>query len=226
MLRLSERYTSVQGEGPNAGLPTQFVRFAGCNLRCPGWPCDTPFAVDPAIWRSDSEPLSAQALVGRIPSWPKNICFTGGEPLIQPDVELQELVELLHSKEYRFEMFTNGSKLIPAWALGIVRFMMDWKLPGSGEYDSIDPAVRLENAQRLFRGDGIKFVVAGQTDLDQARQDWQELVRKGVVAQFWATPVWGVDPKTVIDYIFMHQLPWKLSLQVHKYIWQPDERGV
>lgn len=227
MLRLSELYTSVQGEGANVGLPTQFVRFAGCNLRCPGWPCDTPHAIEPSIWRHESEKLSGTDLIERIPSYPRNLCLTGGEPLTQPNIELQEFCELAWSKGHTIEMFTNGTQLLPHWAHGRMRFMMDWKLPGSGEYEKMPEDVRMANVRRLHMSDGVKFVAKDVEDLHIAHSDWHKLKAVGTVAQFWATPVWdALDPQSVVEYILDHELPWKLSVQVHKYVWDADKRLV
>ncbi|MHA2264890.1 MAG: 7-carboxy-7-deazaguanine synthase QueE, partial [Candidatus Thorarchaeota archaeon] len=100
-MKLSEVYTSVQGEGPRVGVPTTFVRFGGCNLRCPGWGsgslpdgtsvrgCDTIFAVYPE-YRSQWESVSVRQLLERIPPEITNVCITGGEPLIQPTKDLNE----------------------------------------------------------------------------------------------------------------------------------------
>src|ERR1700704_2587022 len=97
---LSEVYNSIQGEGPNVGQPTTFVRFAGCNMRCPGWPCDTPYAIDPAIWRYESMKASTMWVAEQILDLkPRHVCFTGGEPFMQPWEELQELWAKLHTRD-------------------------------------------------------------------------------------------------------------------------------
>jgi len=70
-MRLSELYTSIQGEGPRVGQPVQFMRFAGCNLRCPSWPCDTQHAIDAARYRHEWETVTPEELAGRVPAWPK-----------------------------------------------------------------------------------------------------------------------------------------------------------
>lgn len=226
-LRLSELYTSIQCEGPNTGYPTQFVRFAGCNLRCPGWPCDTQHAIDPAIWKTQSEKLTAEQLFNILPRWPKRLCLTGGEPFLQPNVELHEFVEMCIAAGYYIECFTNGTFTFPQWALQTMSFMMDWKLPGSGESDRLNDETRLNNANRLRRSDGIKFVCVDIDDMVTARQVSYTLLEHDVVAQLWAAPAWDrLEPTTLIDYIQETEVPWRLNLQVHKMIWHPDERLV
>src|SRR5215831_11620988 len=122
MMRLSEIYASLQGEGPRVGLPTIFVRFAGCNLRCPGWPCDTPYAIDPATSRKEWLTRTPHQIAEDISmviatSGATNICFTGGEPFLQPSEEFHKLlVELVVlAQGLTFEAFTNGTLEWPTW---------------------------------------------------------------------------------------------------------------
>jgi 7-carboxy-7-deazaguanine synthase len=227
-MNLLELYTSVQGEGPRTGQPTTFVRFAGCNMRCPGWPCDTQHAIEPELWKPLHTKLSAQGVADRVPAWPLNICLTGGEPLIQSAGEMQTLVEALWDAGHTVEMFTNGSRPLPSWAHGRVRFMMDWKLPGSGEGET-KREQRLANAKNLHPLDGIKFVCVDQADVDAAAQTWYDLVMHyEVMAQFWIAKAWGRDltDEFLVDYIVEKKLPWNLNVQVHKTIWDPDKKGV
>src|SRR6266498_4505304 len=129
-MRLVEVYTSIQGEGVNVGKPTQFVRFGGCNLRCEGWACDTPFAIYPKEYRHTWEKLEPQEVYDRIASWPKHVCLTGGEPHLQPVSELIALSNFLRYGDYTFEVFTNGTYPL---VLNDCSYVMDWKLLGSGE---------------------------------------------------------------------------------------------
>lgn len=225
-LILSELYTSIQCEGPNIGKPTQFVRFAGCNMRCPGWPCDTQHAIDPAIWRHEAERLSPTELYHRVVSGPGNICLTGGEPFMQKEGDLQEFVEMCKATNMSVEAFTNGSFYFPGWALTQIQFIMDWKLKGSGEADT-NVAMRLQNAMHLKRADNIKFVVVDKDDLEEALLQYTELMIKGCSAQFWVGAAWDrIGQQEVIDYMILHELPWRLNVQLHKYLWDPDERRV
>lgn len=237
-LRLSELYTSIQGEGPNVGQPTQFVRFAGCNLRCPGWPCDTPHAIDPKIWREEAERLDFETLNDRLAEWPRSITLTGGEPLTQPSDELKNFVEL-SVLDYEIDIFTNGTRPFPGWLVdpnNDITIIMDWKLPGSGEPFAqsnlfVAPetqSTRLENAGALRESDAIKFTVKDIRDLDVARDTYYKLGDNlDCQAQVYVGGVWdAIDDQLIVEYITSHELDWKLNVQLHKYVWPAEARGV
>ena len=115
-MKLLELYTSVQGEGPNVGLPTTFVRFAGCNLRCPGWPCDTPYSIFPEQWKEEFKEVTPADLYLYIKhEVPHHICITGGEPFLQPHAELAELIANLTDSAYTIDIFTNGTLPLLFW---------------------------------------------------------------------------------------------------------------
>lgn len=230
-LRLVEHYASTQGEGPRTGKTTQFIRFAGCNMTCAGWPCDTPFAVDPAIYRENSywrEPsnLLNDAVLMRNETGANNLCLTGGEPFLQPNTLLEEFTALAIAEGFEVEAFSNGSFIYSKDALKMIDFMMDWKLDGSGEGDT-----RLENrranALNLKPGSGIKFVCKDEVDFNQAMEIYNELkdlVNPGV--RFWAGSAWAVFPeREVVELILKNQLPWSLNVQVHNFVWPANERG-
>lgn len=233
-MNVCEVYTSVQGEGPNTGKPITFVRFGGCNLRCPGWGtghlpdgtevpgCDTVFAVYPE-WRDtwDSRtPLEVRSLV---PDSPRMVCLTGGEPLIQRSKDMVDLVQLLLQDSFTIDLFTNGSQLLPSWtALNKVTVIMDWKLPGSGEGGTFN----VENLERLYPKDAIKFVVKNRVDFDVALEHiaWAK-VEKFLDAQVWFGPVWNeMDPSELAVWVQEEYPNGRMNLQTHKYIWHPDER--
>lgn len=230
-LRLSELYTSIQCEGPNTGRPTQFVRFAGCNMRCPGWPCDTLFAVEPKLYLAEggSEKLTAKELFARVydeGNAVQNICLTGGEPFLQREAELQEFVDMCSMSGMKIECFSNGSFHYPHWAIVKMQFIMDWKLEGSGEATT-NYQERVTNAMKLKRSDHIKFVVKDSHDLEEAAGEYLHLQSRGCSAQFWVGQAWDqIDVQSIIDFVLSNKLPWNLNVQVHKMIWPPDQRGV
>jgi len=207
---------------------TVFVRFAGCNMRCPGWPCDTPYAIEPSIWRHEAEKLGAHevALRARVECEENaavNVCFTGGEPFMQPHEDLREITRIVMAHGIPCEVFTNGSYIFPEWAFQTITFMMDWKLTGSGEAMN-HRAQRYENARRLKVNDGIKFVVKDVEDLDEAARISSVLETR---AQFWVGAAWGhIRDVDIVDYIKHNRLPWRLNVQTHKHIWEPTLRGV
>jgi 7-carboxy-7-deazaguanine synthase len=236
MLRLSEVYQSVQGEGPRVGSPTVFVRFAGCNLRCPGWPCDTPFAIDPALfrqeWRTVSHVDIADEILDVCGDNIRNICFTGGEPMLQSEKELELLVNVLIDRGFKtFEAFSNGTIIYPDWWLDNIYTVMDWKLPGSGE--KTDVTERWKNSAELGAGDAVKFTIKDREDYDIACQVWSDL------EEMWQDdpsptrpvvyygPVWdAIQPKTLVEWVLSDGFDWKLNLQIHNMIWDRTERGI
>lgn len=225
MPRLLELYTSIQGEGPRTGEPTQFVRFAGCNLRCPGWPCDTQHAIEPSLYRTNSRILTPQGIAEAIQPWPMNLCLTGGEPFIQKHTDLQELVQLVKAQGYTVEVFTNGTIEIPQWAFTDCQIMLDWKLPGSGE-DLVMNSYRYENLGYLRRGSGVKFIVVDHFDLEAAYNTWLAY-NEITEAQFWVGAAWGrISDEAIINFVLENRLPWRLNVQMHKHIWPADKQGV
>lgn len=227
MLRLSEMYSSIQGEGVRVGLPTTFVRFAGCNMRCPGWPCDTPHAIEPSIWVKESEKVTALELAERISNEvPRNICLTGGEPFLQKEEELHELI-VSCAPELTWEVFTNGSFPFPQWALDRLHFTMDWKLKGSGEAETYR-GVRTVNALSLKETDDIKFVVKDEADLREAMTYAIVLRNRGYRGGFLVGAVWSeINDEFIVSWMLEQGIhDWRLNVQTHKYIWMPEERRV
>jgi 7-carboxy-7-deazaguanine synthase len=228
-MRLSELDTSIQCEGPNVGRLTQFVRFAGCNMRCPGWPCDTQHAIEPKLFLAPggSEKVSPKELFERVQAnGVKGICLTGGEPFLQRTAELQEFVEMLSEAGYQIECFTNGSFVYPDWALRLIQFIMDWKLEGSGEAET-NYQQRMQNALRLKRSDNIKFVVKDSADLEEAASEYLHLLSRGCIAQFWVGSAWDtIDVDSLIEFATSNKFPWKINVQIHKLLWDPEKRGV
>ena len=226
LLRVSEVYQSIQGEGPNVGSPTTFVRFAGCNLRCPLWPCDTPHAIEPRIFEKEQLLVSPQDLVHQLNSYPSNICITGGEPFIQNSAALETFVTYLKAESRLVECFSNGTIKYPTWATEKMTMVMDWKLPGSGEDDT--NVVRRNNACQLAPGSYIKFVIADRHDFDVAVSIWQEFRFRVNYGVEWSYGVaWNkLDNAKLIEWVLGADLPWKLNMQVHNFIWDRKQRGI
>jgi 7-carboxy-7-deazaguanine synthase len=232
VFRLSELYTSIQGEGPNVGTPTVFTRFGGCNLRCAGWACDTPYAIFPK-YRNEWRRISWLDLYDEIIKQPaQNVCLTGGEPFLQPRSALAELTTHLVTARKTVEAFSNGTILYPDWAVDNVTFTMDWKLPGSGE-DMSNP-IRLMNLNRLAsspKPQAIKFVVKDIDDFYTAMGLWGQYVKGKTNITTYAGRVWSDDPERLTDaqlaeWIITHQMPWKLNVQMQNHIWNRSQRGI
>jgi organic radical activating enzyme len=151
------------------------------------------------------------------------INLTGGEPFQQPERLLEQFV-MRAIKDFEIECFSNGSFIYPQWALDNINFVMDWKLEGSGEA-ATKRDERTVNAHRLKPSDAIKFVVTGVSDLHEARETWQWL-RNDTPAEFWCGPAWGLyGAADIVEYIKTYTLPWNLNVQVHNYVYNPQERG-
>jgi 7-carboxy-7-deazaguanine synthase len=228
-VRVSEVYPSVQGEGPRVGNTTVFLRFGGCNLRCPGWPCDTQHAIDPKYRKEwlTLEPAQLYKVVNaeayRVGT--KQVTLTGGEPFLQKNEELADLCSLLWSHNFDIECFSNGTLQYPPWAIGRIKFIMDWKLPGSGE--NSNDIRRMDNLTRLTKHDAIKFVCKDLQDIEYAQELYESFIRGHSPVQVYYGKVWDADITDAIlaDYVMKHRLPWKLNVQLHNYIWDAQERG-
>lgn len=236
-MRLSEIYTSIQGEGPNTGKPTTFVRFGGCNLRCPGWGkgqlpdgtwvdgCDTVFAVYPE-WRGSWESVDPDTLFERIPLEPLRVCLTGGEPLLQRTRDMNRLAFGLLDAEYQIDLFTNGSQSLHPYGWTQqepTTVVMDWKLPGSGEFGSFNT----DNLQYLREKDALKFVCKDGNDFGFALDILDTIVHRRTNAQIWFGTVWGeLDHKTLAGWIEREYPNGRMNIQTHKLIWPPEARRV
>lgn len=230
-MRVSEVYVSVQGEGPRVGIPTVFVRFGGCNLRCPGWPCDTPYAIDPK-YRKEWTHMGAEELVALVKQKATgldyyNICLTGGEPFLQKHDELAHFVRLVDNlPEAGFiECFSNGTILYPSWVFTNIMFVMDWKLDGSGE----DPhnENRLVNLKELTFADAVKFVIKDEADYNLARKLWMAYIKDKSGVQVYYGAVWGaIKDSQLVQWVLGDGLPWRLNVQQHNYIWDRSQRGI
>jgi 7-carboxy-7-deazaguanine synthase len=232
-LRVIEVYASYQGEGPNTSRPTVFVRFAGCNFKCPLWPCDTQHAIDPKLFRTTQRFLEPQELVDEVVAFGiDNICLTGGEVFLQQEDALADFLlrlDVQTSYKWNVECFTNGS--LP-WGRDAVphinNFILDWKLPGSGEAGNYaeNPAWE-DNLARMTGYDAIKFTIADRVDYEMAkRRYWAEAFDKQDY-KVYAGVVWGkLETEELCKWMIEDKLPWYLNVQVHKFVWHPDQIGV
>ncbi|MGM0804758.1 MAG: 7-carboxy-7-deazaguanine synthase QueE [Bacillota bacterium] len=222
-----EIFETVEGEGLQAGYPTVFVRVFHCNLRCT-W-CDTTYSYAPAKPEFEA---TIEEIVNTIKSFrSQRICFTGGEPLIHREKSaalLLAMADLEHIVDIHIE--TNGAiDLQPFEQLRNshhdlqkkMRFVMDYKLPASGEMDRM----HMDNFKELQHQDEIKFVVGSVNDFEITKQVVSEHYRNGQIS---VSPVWeSMPPRRLVELLLENPLPnAKLSLQLHKVIWHPEERGV
>lgn len=234
-MRLSELYNSTQGEGPRVGLPTTFVRLAGCNLKCASWPCDSPYAIDAKQYRNEWENIEPGELAQRVlkrttPGW--NVCITGGEPWLQNSLEMMTLITLLEREGRKVECFSNGTLRIPdvVFDKTDISFVFDCKLPGSGEND-LNLRTFADNLHRglITNRAVLKFTVASVGDMAYA-MELEDLFKEQLGVNHipvYVGAAWGhVTEKQVWEWIQESELvDWRLNVQVHKYIYG-DIRGI
>jgi 7-carboxy-7-deazaguanine synthase len=213
MLTVNELFYSIQGESTYAGRPCVFVRLTACDLRCT-W-CDTPYAFTQGHRRSVDEVLEDVSRYGC-----RLVEVTGGEPLLQEDV--YALMERLLVDGFTVLLETGGHRSI-ARVPGPVVAIMDVKCPGSGEADKVD----WENMARLRPHDQVKFVICDRADYEFARDALARYDLPSRIAAVLFSPAHGVlDPRELSEWVLADRLPVRVQVQLHKYIWGADARGV
>lgn len=213
MLTINEIFHSIQGESTHAGRPCVFVRLTACDLRCT-W-CDTPYAF------AEGRKTTIEDVVERVAAFGCEVVeITGGEPLLQADV--YPLMDRLLGAGHTVMLETGGHISVERVPPGVIK-IVDVKCPGSGE----DARNCWDNLSRLTPRDEVKFVLRDRRDYDYA---------KGVVSRYSLpdrcgavlfSPVHGVlAPADLAAWMLEDRVPVRLQLQVHKYIWGAEARGV
>lgn len=221
--RVVEHFLSINGEGRRAGQLALFIRFAGCNLNCEY--CDTKWANDKDV---DYRSYTLQELLALVREFDvKNVTLTGGEPLMQPGM-VQLLAKLREMIGLRVEIETNGSVDIqPFWNSDRednVSFTVDYKTSASG----MEQRMCLTNYSTVDQKDTVKFVVGCRDDLENGRRiiEKYRLIDKG--CGIYISPCFGrIEPSEIVEYIVANRMnDVNVQLQLHKYIWNPNMRGV
>lgn len=218
--KVVETFISINGEGQHAGELALFIRFAGCNLNCNY--CDTRWANQPDVVYQEMTETEIKALVAD--SGVRNVTLTGGEPLLQPG--MYQLLEIVGSlPDIRIEIETNGSVDIGPYMTLIRRpaFTLDYKLPGSG----MEAGMNTENYRYLTKEDTVKFVISDKADLTRAREIIEQYQLEGRCGIYYS-PVFGrIRPAEIVDDMIEHRLNGvHMQLQMHKFIWDPEQCGV
>ncbi len=226
-LRLIELYKSVQGESSFAGVPCIFVRLAGCNLRC-SW-CDSEYTF------TGGAPFTNDEILAQIEALQpcKLIEFTGGEPMLQAR-ELLPLMQGLLDQGYELMIETSGERPL-ADIPKAVHKIVDVKCPGSG----MGHTFRTENLDALTQRDEVKFVLLDRSDYDFARDFINTHDLAARCGHILLSPAFhkaasdvrsaenmALDPRVLVEWMMADALPARLSLQIHKFIWEPRKKGV
>ena len=227
-MQITEIYKSLQGESTYAGLPCVFVRLTGCNLRC-RW-CDSEYTF---YGGRKTSPDDVLAEVREISPNPGLVEITGGEPMLQ-ERELLVLLERLLEHGYTVLLETSGERPLERVPAAVVK-IVDVKCPDSGEGDTF----RLGNLEVLSRRDEIKFVLSTRADYEFARDflsrhQLSEKVNAVLFSPAFRKDAGGarnsshclLDPQELADWMIADNVPARLGLQLHKFIWDPAMKGV
>ncbi len=219
MFPVAERFVSINGEGQKAGELAVFVRFRKCNLRCTY--CDTQWA---NLDDCPVEMMSAEDIVDYVKSTEvKNVTLTGGEPLLQS--EIYELIEKLMVNGHNVEIETNGSISIEKLSQKSCRpdFTLDYKLPSS----CMESFMLTENYKYLSENDVVKFVVGNREDLEKALEITEKFALNEKCTVYLSAVFGKITPAEIVEFMKEKNLnKVRLQLQMHKFIWNPDLKGV
>jgi len=211
MLKINEIFYSIQGESSKSGMPCVFIRLTYCNLRCSY--CDTDYSFH------EGKDMSIDQILTKIKSYNCNLVeVTGGEPLLQK--ESIDLMYALLKKKYEVMLETGGSLPIKDVPKEVIK-IIDFKCPSSNMHKKNDWSI-IKNIQTH---DEIKFVIGNIEDYEWTKNKINNynLNNKDILL----SPVHGIlDPKTLSEWILKDGIKARLQLQLHKYIWHPDTKGV
>jgi len=226
-MQITEIYKSLQGESTHAGLPCVFVRLTGCNLRC-SW-CDSEYTFQGGRKMAVEEVLDEVSRLS--PSGLVEI--TGGEPLLQ-ERDVVPLMQHLLEDGYNVLLETSGERPLERVPLDVIK-IVDVKCPNSGEGGTFC----MENLEALCPQDEIKFVLSSRADYEFAREftrrhNLAERVIAVLFSPAFRKDATGardsshclLDPQELAEWMLADNVPARLSLQLHKFIWDPAVKGV
>ena len=211
-LKVNEIYFSIQGESTYAGRPCIFIRLTYCNLRCTY--CDTEYAF------YKGKDMAISEIMNEIKQWNCHLVeVTGGEPLFQD--ECIKLLNEILKENYEVMLETGGSLPISKVPEEIIK-IVDFKCPSSG--------MKKHNlwliVEDLMNHDEVKFVIGNREDYEWAKEKIEEyqLSEKCTIL---LSPIFNkIDPEMIVEWILEDSLPVRFQMQIHKYIWKPEKKGV
>jgi 7-carboxy-7-deazaguanine synthase len=224
---LIEIYKSVQGESSFAGRACIFVRLAGCNLRC-SW-CDSEYTFKGGYKLTEDEVVAEIEKLAPV----RLVEFTGGEPMLQ-ERELVPLISRLLASGFELMIETSGERPLANVPVEVHK-IVDVKCPGSGEGGSF----RMDNLSALTKRDEVKFVISDRADYEFAREFVREHGLETKVGSVLFSPAFTktpspirtaenclLDPRVLVEWMLADGLEVRLSLQIHKFVWEPAMKGV
>lgn len=218
-MKVVEIFQSIDGEANRCGYLTNFIRLAGCNLRCSY--CDTHYALN----KTDGIDMTIDAILKKLNKNIKNVTLTGGEPLWDFH-NASLLLESLIKEGFNLSIETNGSidlekyiKLFPT-----ASFVVDYKSPSS----NMEKSMNLNNFNILREIDCVKFVVGSILDLEKMVQIYDSTNLKNGSTEIFVSPIFNkIEPKEIVEFLLEHNLQnIRLQIQMHKVIWDPMMKGV
>jgi len=227
-MHITEIYKSLQGESTYAGLPCVFVRLTGCNLRCL-W-CDSEYTFQGGRKMTIEEVCDE---VSRLNPNPGLVEITGGEPMLQ-ERELLPIMRLLLADGHKILLETSGERPLENVPPEVIK-IVDVKCPDSGEADTF----HVENLEALTPQDEIKFVLSSRADYEFAREFTRRHNLATRVNAVLFSPAFRkdatgardsshclLDPQDLAEWMIADNVPARLGLQLHKFIWDPAVKGV
>ena len=212
--KVVEIFKSIEGEGSRAGVLATFIRLYGCNLRCTY--CDTLYGIEGGNYTE----MTLQDIMFELKRHKSQfVTLTGGEPLIHENVH--ELIDAITARGYFLNIETNGAvDVTPYLSNSKVLLTLDYKCPSSG----MESKMLMTNFEYVRPKDVVKFVVGTTEDLDMAK----EVIQHYGLHNTYLSPVFGkIEPKDIVQYMIdNHLYDTKIQLQLHKYIWDPEMKGV
>ena len=201
--KIAESFVSINGEGKKAGRLAMFIRLRGCNLNCSY--CDTKWAISK---KGDAELMTAPETAQMVKeAGVELVTLTGGEPLLDENISglIGSILALPRERDARLSM------------------TMDYKLPSSG----MEESMCLENMEELKPWDVVKFVIGTREDLERAKEitDRFSLCERAIV---YFSPVFGaLPPEEIVEFMKKHKLnKVRFQIQIHKVVWDPEQKGV
>lgn len=204
-LRITEIFSSIQGESTTVGIPTVFIRLTGCPLRCQY--CDTAYAFTGGKW------MALAGIEAKVADFNlKHVTVTGGEPLAQKTC--LSLLSNLCDQNYAVSLETSGALDVSQVDPRVIK-VMDIKTPSSGEAKKN----KWENVNYLREQDQVKFVICNQLDYVWAKNIIQEYRLTHRCEVLFSPSYDELEPKQLAEWILNDRLNVRFQLQLHKVLW-------